>query len=138
MAPTTPNVKSRVLIIGATGLIGRHVAEASLDAGRLTYLLIRSTSSAADDPLKGQLLKFLEDKGAIIVQAQQQTFAGKVDYPLLPEIASAILIVTVDVLSNSDHRLLASVILKHFTCATVTCPARRILGVLRFRLIKIG
>ncbi|CAL1392842.1 unnamed protein product [Linum trigynum] len=68
MAPTTPNVKSRVLIIGATGLIGRHVAEASLDAGRPTYLLTRSTSSAAGDPLKAQLLKSLEDKGAFIVQ----------------------------------------------------------------------
>ncbi|CAN0870477.1 Leucoanthocyanidin reductase [Linum grandiflorum] len=60
-------IKSRVLIIGATGLIGRFVAEASLDSGRPTYLLTR-TSNSSVNPAKAQLLKSLEDRGAIILQ----------------------------------------------------------------------
>ncbi|KAF7123818.1 hypothetical protein RHSIM_Rhsim12G0081500 [Rhododendron simsii] len=50
-----------VLIIGATGFIGQFIAEASLNDGRPTYLLARSSSSNA------KTMKVLQDKGAIII-----------------------------------------------------------------------
>ncbi|CAN1296222.1 Leucoanthocyanidin reductase [Linum perenne] len=67
MSTSTSSIKGRVLIVGATGLIGRFVAEASLDSGRPTYLLTR-TPSFSTSPAKAQALKSLEERGAIILQ----------------------------------------------------------------------
>ncbi|XP_052186337.1 leucoanthocyanidin reductase-like isoform X1 [Diospyros lotus] len=53
--------QGRVLIIGATGFIGQFVAEASLEAGRITYVLVRS------GPSKAKTIKALQEKGAIPV-----------------------------------------------------------------------
>ncbi|KAL9678893.1 hypothetical protein QQ045_016744 [Rhodiola kirilowii] len=53
----------RVLIVGAAGFIGHFVAEASLGAGRPTYVLVRSASATKTKPA----IKALQDKGAIIV-----------------------------------------------------------------------
>lgn len=55
---------SRVLIIGATGFIGRFVADASLDSGRPTYVLVRSSVSS---PSKAKITQQLQDKGAVIL-----------------------------------------------------------------------
>ncbi|BBG94433.1 NAD(P)-binding Rossmann-fold superfamily protein [Prunus dulcis] len=54
----------RILIVGATGFIGRFVAEASLDAGQPTYVLIRP---GPHDPSKADIIKSLKDRGAIIL-----------------------------------------------------------------------
>ncbi|OIS95807.1 PREDICTED: leucoanthocyanidin reductase-like [Nicotiana attenuata] len=54
----------RILVVGATGFIGRNIAEASLDANRRTYILIRSFP---DCHSKIKLIKAFEDKGAIIL-----------------------------------------------------------------------
>ncbi|CAN1137779.1 Leucoanthocyanidin reductase [Linum perenne] len=67
MSTSTSSIKGRVLIVGATGLIGRFVAEASLDSGRPTYLLTRTPSSSTS-PDKDQALKSLKERGAIILQ----------------------------------------------------------------------
>ena len=57
--------KGRVLIVGATGFIGQFVAEASLGAGRATYLLARPLDISSS---KAKTIKNLQDKGAIIIQ----------------------------------------------------------------------
>lgn len=56
--------RSRVLVIGATGFIGKFVAEASLDSGLPTYVLLRPGPSR---PSKSDTIKSLKDKGAIIL-----------------------------------------------------------------------
>ncbi|KAJ4847790.1 hypothetical protein Tsubulata_047223 [Turnera subulata] len=61
---STPAMKGRVLIAGATGLIGQFVAEASLDSGRPTYVLVRSCPTC---PTKAKVLQSLQDKGAIVL-----------------------------------------------------------------------
>ncbi|XP_057486469.1 leucoanthocyanidin reductase-like isoform X1 [Actinidia eriantha] len=55
--------KGRVLIVGATGFIGQFVAEASVSAGRATYLLSRPLDISSS---KAKTIKNLQDKGAII------------------------------------------------------------------------
>ncbi|KAJ4960633.1 hypothetical protein NE237_020543 [Protea cynaroides] len=57
-APQPVSAVSRTLIVGATGFMGRFIAEACLETGRPTYLLVRSS--------KPQTIKALQDKGAII------------------------------------------------------------------------
>ncbi|KAF6143796.1 hypothetical protein GIB67_016717 [Kingdonia uniflora] len=57
-------VNGRILIVGATGFIGRYVAEASLSFGHPTYLLIRCISTAAS---KCKAITSLQEKGAIAI-----------------------------------------------------------------------
>ncbi|XP_044491927.1 leucoanthocyanidin reductase-like isoform X2 [Mangifera indica] len=65
LSPAFSTAKSsRVLIIGATGFIGRFVADASLDSGRPTYVLVRSSVSS---PSKAKITQQLQDKGAVIL-----------------------------------------------------------------------
>ena len=54
----------RTMIIGSTGFIGRFVAEASLDFGRPTYLLVQSRPTS---PSKASIIKSLQERGAIII-----------------------------------------------------------------------
>nr|ABC71328.1 leucoanthocyanidin reductase LAR2-1 [Lotus corniculatus] len=56
--------KGRVLIIGATGFMGRFMAEASLAAAHPTYLLVRQPLI----PSKATIVKTFQDKGAIVIQ----------------------------------------------------------------------
>uniref|UniRef100_A0A803LPS1 NmrA-like domain-containing protein n=1 Tax=Chenopodium quinoa TaxID=63459 RepID=A0A803LPS1_CHEQI len=58
--------KSRILIIGATGKLGYHIAKASIDASHPTFALIRET--AFSDPLKSQKLHILSDAGALLLK----------------------------------------------------------------------
>lgn len=60
----SPTVKSRVLIAGATGFIGHFVADACLDSGRPTYVLVRSIPKC---PSAAKVLRSLEEKGAIVL-----------------------------------------------------------------------
>lgn len=55
---------SRVLIIGATGFIGHFVADASLDSGRPTYVLVHSSVTS---PSKAKIIQQLQKKGAEIL-----------------------------------------------------------------------
>lgn len=54
-----------VFIVGATGFIGQFVAEASLQSGRPTFILVRP---GLRNPSKANAVKALQDKGAIILQ----------------------------------------------------------------------
>lgn len=65
---------SRVLIIGATGYIGRHVARASLDLGHPTFLLARE-STASSNAEKAQLLESFKASGAIILHVSSNLSA---------------------------------------------------------------
>lgn len=56
-------VASKVLIIGATGFIGRFVAEASVKSGRPTYALVRPTTLSS----KPKLIQSLKDASIQIV-----------------------------------------------------------------------
>ncbi|KAG5603758.1 hypothetical protein H5410_025250 [Solanum commersonii] len=55
----------RILIVGATGFIGQFITQASLDANRRTYILVRSFSDNFHPKIK--ISKEFEDKGAIIL-----------------------------------------------------------------------
>lgn len=55
--------KSKVLIIGATGRLGYHLATFSLQYGHPTFILVRDSSST--DPYRTQKLDFLSTAGAI-------------------------------------------------------------------------
>ncbi|XP_020088198.1 isoflavone reductase-like protein isoform X2 [Ananas comosus] len=53
--------KSAILVIGATGYIGKFITAASARCGHRTYALVRDT--APSDPAKAQLLRSFEDSG---------------------------------------------------------------------------
>ncbi|XP_031266518.1 leucoanthocyanidin reductase-like [Pistacia vera] len=65
VSPTFSTAKSsRVLIIGATGFIGHFVADASVDSGRPTYVLVRSSVTS---PRKAKIIQQLQNKGAVVL-----------------------------------------------------------------------
>ncbi|KAI3807319.1 hypothetical protein L1987_23245 [Smallanthus sonchifolius] len=57
--------KSKILVIGGTGYIGKFVVEASAKAGHPTFALVRESTVA--DPLKGQLLDSFKNSGVTFV-----------------------------------------------------------------------
>lgn len=61
--PSAKDASGNVLIVGAAGFIGHFVAAASIDAGRITYILSRSASATKVKPA----IKSLEEKGAIVL-----------------------------------------------------------------------
>nr|CAI56322.1 TPA: leucoanthocyanidin reductase [Phaseolus coccineus] len=64
-SPTIPShTKARVLIIGATGFIGKFVTEASLLTAHPTYLLLRPPPLV---PSKDAIVKTFQEKGAMII-----------------------------------------------------------------------
>ncbi|KAB2001318.1 hypothetical protein ERO13_D12G265700v2 [Gossypium hirsutum] len=67
----------QTLVIGSSGFIGRFITEACLDSGRPTYILVRSSSNS---PSKASTIKFLQDKGAIVIYGSitDQEFMEKV------------------------------------------------------------
>ncbi|TVU22306.1 hypothetical protein EJB05_31991 [Eragrostis curvula] len=58
--------KSRVLVIGGTGHLGKHIVAASIHLGHPTTVLIRD--DAPSDPAKSQLLKSFIDLGAALLK----------------------------------------------------------------------
>uniref|UniRef100_J3KY35 NmrA-like domain-containing protein n=1 Tax=Oryza brachyantha TaxID=4533 RepID=J3KY35_ORYBR len=63
---------SKILVIGGTGTIGRHIVAASLEAGHPTLVLVRrspapAAAAAGVDPDKAKLLASLEASGATLV-----------------------------------------------------------------------
>ncbi|GAA0187428.1 oxidoreductase [Lithospermum erythrorhizon] len=57
--------KSKILIIGGTGYIGKFIVEASAKLGHPTFALVRE--STVSDPVKGQLIGNFKDLGVNIV-----------------------------------------------------------------------
>ncbi|GLT42801.1 hypothetical protein SLA2020_167840 [Shorea laevis] len=58
--------KSRVLIIGATGKLGHHLAKFSLRSAHQTFALIRDSSFT--NPERAEKLRFLSDAGATLLK----------------------------------------------------------------------
>lgn len=58
--------KSRVLVVGATGFIGRFVTEASLASGRPTYVLVRPSPGSSCN--KAKIVEAFKDKGAFLLR----------------------------------------------------------------------
>ncbi|KAK1324447.1 Isoeugenol synthase 1 [Acorus calamus] len=59
---------SKILVIGATGYIGKHLVRASVAAGHPTTILIRAGTLASTDPSKQSLFKEFESIGVKIVK----------------------------------------------------------------------
>jgi uncharacterized protein YbjT (DUF2867 family) len=58
--------KSKILVVGATGYLGRHVVAASARLGRPTFALVRDT--APSDAAKAALLKSFQDAGVTLLK----------------------------------------------------------------------
>ncbi|KAK3129168.1 hypothetical protein QOZ80_6BG0472950 [Eleusine coracana subsp. coracana] len=67
MASATGEKKrSRVLVIGGTGYIGRYIVAASAREGHPTFVLVRDPAPA--DPAKAAVLQGFRDTGVILVK----------------------------------------------------------------------
>ncbi|CAI9116771.1 OLC1v1018007C1 [Oldenlandia corymbosa var. corymbosa] len=84
--------KSKILIIGGTGYIGKHIVEASLKEGHPTVVLVRETT--VSDPVKGKLVESFKNSGATLVYGDLK------DYDSL---VKAVKLVDV-VISNVSHQ----------------------------------
>ncbi|KAK9084781.1 hypothetical protein Sjap_025192 [Stephania japonica] len=58
-------VKSKILIIGGTGYIGKFIVEASANAGHPTFAFVRETT--VYDPAKAMLIKHFKSRGVDVV-----------------------------------------------------------------------
>jgi nucleoside-diphosphate-sugar epimerase len=56
---------SKILVIGATGLIGKVLVEESAKSGHATFALVREASLS--DPVKAQLVERFKDLGVTIL-----------------------------------------------------------------------
>ncbi|GAB2226560.1 hypothetical protein Droror1_Dr00022370 [Drosera rotundifolia] len=68
MTVSTPatETKGHVLVAGATGFMGGFIANASLEASRKTYIVVRP--SAFGSPAKEKVIDALQDKGAFVLR----------------------------------------------------------------------
>ncbi|XP_010263625.1 PREDICTED: isoflavone reductase-like protein [Nelumbo nucifera] len=57
--------KSKILIIGGTGYIGKHIVEASAKSGHPTFVLVRQ--STVSDPVKGKLIEGFQNSGVTLI-----------------------------------------------------------------------
>ncbi|KAK6150820.1 hypothetical protein DH2020_015752 [Rehmannia glutinosa] len=58
--------KSKILIFGATGYLGKYLIKASISMGHPTYAYVRPVKSDSTDPSKLQLLKDFESIGRFV------------------------------------------------------------------------
>lgn len=58
-------VKSKILVIGATGYIGKYIVEASAKAGHPTFALVRE--STVSDPKRAAIIESFKSLGVIIL-----------------------------------------------------------------------
>ncbi|KAF0914833.1 hypothetical protein E2562_032514 [Oryza meyeriana var. granulata] len=63
--PLPPRCSGAALIVGATGYIGRFVAEACLDSGLETFILVRPGNAC---PERAAAVDALRQKGAVVVE----------------------------------------------------------------------
>ncbi|KAJ1283001.1 hypothetical protein BS78_03G094100 [Paspalum vaginatum] len=68
--------KSKILVVGGTGYLGRHVVAASARLGHPTLALVRDT--APSDPAKAALLKSFEDAGVTLLKGDLYDHASLV------------------------------------------------------------
>ncbi|KAK3160096.1 hypothetical protein QOZ80_1BG0055140 [Eleusine coracana subsp. coracana] len=66
MSSVEETLKSRVLVIGGTGHIGKHLVFASIRLGHSTAILVRDTTPS--DPAKVELLKSFIESGAALLK----------------------------------------------------------------------
>ncbi|XP_035547172.1 phenylcoumaran benzylic ether reductase Betv6-like isoform X2 [Juglans regia] len=60
-------MKSRILIIGGTGYIGKFIVEASTKAGHPTYALVRESTLSDPNPSKRELVEKFNDLGVTLL-----------------------------------------------------------------------
>lgn len=58
--------KSKILIIGGTGYLGKFVVEASVKAGHPTFALVRE-NTLLFDPIKGKLVQKFKNLGVTLL-----------------------------------------------------------------------
>lgn len=58
--------KSKILIIGGTGYVGKFVVEASVKAGHPTFALVRE-NTLLFDPIKGKLVQKFKNLGVTLL-----------------------------------------------------------------------
>lgn len=63
--------KSRVLVVGSTGYIGKFIVEASVKYGHRTFALVRD--SALSDPAKSPIIQKFKSIGVIVVSVISPT-----------------------------------------------------------------
>ncbi|CAK9178506.1 unnamed protein product [Ilex paraguariensis] len=68
--------KSKILIIGGTGYIGKFVVEASAKAGHPTFALVRE--STVSDPVKGKLVESFRNLGVTLIYGDMYDHEGLV------------------------------------------------------------
>lgn len=74
---TITNTKGRVLIVGATGFMGKFVAEASITTSHPTYLLVRPGPLISS---KASIIKAFQDKGAIVIYVSHNIYLFLIVY----------------------------------------------------------
>lgn len=57
--------QEKILVVGATGYIGKHIAKASAELGHPTFALIRP--STLEDPAKAEGLASLKEAGVTLL-----------------------------------------------------------------------
>uniref|UniRef100_A0A5B7BBJ8 Putative isoflavone reductase-like protein n=1 Tax=Davidia involucrata TaxID=16924 RepID=A0A5B7BBJ8_DAVIN len=57
--------KSKILIIGGTGYLGKFIVEASVKSGHPTFALVRE--STVSDPIKGKLIDSFKNSGVTVL-----------------------------------------------------------------------
>lgn len=57
--------KSKILVIGGTGYIGKFIVEASVKAGHATFALVRENT--VSDPVKGKLVENFRNLGVTLL-----------------------------------------------------------------------
>ncbi|CDP21343.1 unnamed protein product [Coffea canephora] len=77
MASTVESVKSKVLIIGGTGYLGKRLVKASLEQGHETYILHRPEIGV--DIEKVQMLLSFKARGAHLVPGSFSHYQSLVD-----------------------------------------------------------
>jgi nucleoside-diphosphate-sugar epimerase len=65
--------KSKILIIGGTGYIGKYIVEASAKSGHPTFALVRE--STASNPEKSQVIESFKSSGATLLYVCFQRLA---------------------------------------------------------------
>nr|GMD74647.1 isoflavone reductase homolog [Ipomoea batatas] len=71
--------KSRVLVVGGTGYIGKRIVKASLAQGHPTYVLHRREIGSTYDIDKLQMLLSFKEQGARLVEASFDDHRSLVD-----------------------------------------------------------
>ena len=85
--------KDRILILGPTGAIGRHIVWASVKAGNPTFVLVRNTPGsnnrvnlvkAANPETKEELIESFKNSGVNLIQVGASNFLFRTSFKLNP------------------------------------------------------